>query len=26
VAGNQIVLTNRNGKRWQFQFDAAKPA
>src|SRR5260221_12496191 len=20
-AGNQITLTNRNGKRWQFQFD-----
>jgi RHS repeat-associated protein len=22
-AGNQIILTNRNGKIWQFQFDAA---
>jgi YD repeat-containing protein len=22
-AGNQISLTNRNGKRWQFQYDAA---
>src|SRR5580698_4277530 len=22
-AGNQITLTNRNGNRWQFQFDAA---
>jgi RHS repeat-associated protein len=22
-AGNQILLTNRNGKLWQFQFDAA---
>src|SRR5206468_1077862 len=21
--GNQIILTNRNGKKWQFQFDAA---
>jgi len=21
--GNQITLTNRNGKKWQFQFDAA---
>lgn len=23
AAGNQIVLTNRNGKKWQFQFDSA---
>jgi YD repeat-containing protein len=23
AAGNQITLTNRNGKKWQFQFDAA---
>ena len=22
-AGNQIILTNRNGKVWQFQFDGA---
>ena len=22
-AGNQIILTNRNGNKWQFQFDAA---
>ncbi len=22
-AGNQIILTNRNGLKWQFQFDAA---
>ena len=23
AAGNQIILTNRNGKVWQFQFDGA---
>ena len=23
AAGNQTILTNRNGKRWQFQFDGA---
>ncbi|MEI6078895.1 MAG: hypothetical protein WCS94_25195, partial [Verrucomicrobiota bacterium] len=23
AAGNQIILTNRNGKKWQFQFDGA---
>jgi RHS repeat-associated protein len=23
AAGNQITLTNRNGKKWQFQFDGA---
>jgi YD repeat-containing protein len=23
AAGNQIILTNRNGNKWQFYFDAA---